>query len=101
MSAAITPGDDAHLAILMAPHGLNLVSGQDRSHLLAYGRDVWQSARALKHAAAAKEPRLILVGYWHTHAKLRAAEFSKTPLQEADRRDGWVEQSLYAKAGEA
>lgn len=57
----------------------------------------WQALTA----APANAPHLILVGYWHTHAKLREAEFSKTPLQEADRRDGWVEQALYTKAGAA
>lgn len=39
------PGDDLHLTMLMAPHGLNFVTGKDREHLLAWGRDVWQAAR--------------------------------------------------------
>lgn len=40
----ITPGDETHLTLLMARHSLNLVVGQDRDHLLAWGRDVWQAA---------------------------------------------------------
>ena len=32
------PGDELHLTMLMAPYSLNLVTGQDRQHLLAYGR---------------------------------------------------------------
>ena len=39
------PGDDLHLTMLMAPHGLNFVTGKDREQLLAWGRDVWQAAR--------------------------------------------------------
>lgn len=46
-SRAMVPGDELHLSLLMAPHGLNLVTGQDRLQLLAYARDVWQAARAL------------------------------------------------------
>lgn len=39
------PGDDLHLTVLMASHGLNFVTGKDREQLLAWGRDVWQAAR--------------------------------------------------------
>lgn len=39
------PGDDLHLTMLMAPHGLNFVTGKDREQLLAWGRDVWQASR--------------------------------------------------------
>lgn len=39
------PGDDLYLTMLMAPHGLNFVTGKDREHLLAWGRDVWQASR--------------------------------------------------------
>lgn len=46
------PGDDLHLSLLMAPHGLNLVVGQDRVRLLAYARDVWNAAQ---RAAAAPQ----------------------------------------------
>lgn len=38
------PGDDLHLTMLMASHGLNFVTGKDREQLLAWGRDVWQAA---------------------------------------------------------
>ena len=40
------PGDDLHLTVLMASHGLNFVTGKDREQLLAWGRDVWQAARS-------------------------------------------------------
>lgn len=39
-------GDDLHLTMLMASHGLNFVTGKDREQLLAWGRDVWQAARS-------------------------------------------------------
>lgn len=42
----MTPGDDTHLTLLMAPHGLNLVTGQDREHLLAFGRAVFEAGKA-------------------------------------------------------
>lgn len=41
------PGDDLHLTVLMASHGLNFVTGKDREQLLAWGRDVWQVARSV------------------------------------------------------
>ena len=34
----VVPGDDLHLTLLMTPHSLNLVTGDDRQHLLAFGR---------------------------------------------------------------
>lgn len=40
------PGDDLHLTLLMAQHGLNFFTGQDRQQLLAWGRAVWQAASA-------------------------------------------------------
>lgn len=39
------PGDDKHLTLLMAPHGLNLVTGQDRQHLLAFGRAAFEAGK--------------------------------------------------------
>lgn len=42
----IEPGGDHHLSLLMAPHGLNFVTGQDREQLLAWARDVWAAAQA-------------------------------------------------------
>lgn len=41
----MTPGDDLHLTLLMAPHGLNLVTGQDREQLLAYGRAAFEAGK--------------------------------------------------------
>lgn len=40
----MTPGDELHLTLLMAPWHLNLVVGEDREHLLAYARAVWDAA---------------------------------------------------------
>lgn len=34
----IVPGDDMHMNCLMAPFGLTMVTGEDRKHLLAFGR---------------------------------------------------------------
>jgi hypothetical protein len=46
------PGDDLYLSCLMAPYGLNFVMGEDRQHLLAYGR----AAFAAGQKDAAKPP---------------------------------------------
>jgi hypothetical protein len=40
----VEPGSERHLTLLMAPYHLNLVTGQDRQHLLAWGSDVWNAA---------------------------------------------------------
>ena len=42
----MTPGDDMHLTLLMAPHSLNFVTGQDREHLLAFGRAAFEAGKA-------------------------------------------------------
>jgi len=50
----MTPGDDLHLTLLMAPQSLNFVTGQDREHLLAFGRaafDAGQSSKCLHQIA--------------------------------------------------
>ena len=39
------PGDELHLTMLMAPYSLNLVTGQDRQHLLAYGRAAFDAGK--------------------------------------------------------
>lgn len=44
-AAKMTPGDDLHLTLLMTPHGLNLVTGQDRQQLLAYGRAAFEAGK--------------------------------------------------------
>lgn len=48
-----SPGSPYHLTLLMAPHGLNLVVGDDRKALLAYGSDVWRAAHAAETGGAA------------------------------------------------
>lgn len=40
------PGDELHLTMLMAPYSLNLVTGQDRQHLLAFGRAAFDAGKA-------------------------------------------------------
>lgn len=42
----LTPGDDKHLTLLMAPFNLNFFVGKDREDILAYGRAVWAAALA-------------------------------------------------------
>ncbi|UUE94439.1 hypothetical protein [Comamonas thiooxydans] len=42
----MTPGDELHLTALMAPFSLNLVTGQDRQHLLGYGRAAFIAGHA-------------------------------------------------------
>ncbi|UUC95560.1 hypothetical protein [Comamonas sp. C11] len=49
----MTSGDELHLTALMAPFSLNLVTGQDRQHLLGYGRSAFEAG--LKTAAAAEQ----------------------------------------------
>ncbi|WP_304350801.1 hypothetical protein [Comamonas testosteroni] len=49
----MTPGDDKHLTLLMAPFNLNFFVGKDREDLLAYGRSVWAAAI---ESQAAKTP---------------------------------------------
>lgn len=41
----MTPGDDLHLTALMAPFSLNLVTGEDRKHLLGYGRAAFDAGK--------------------------------------------------------
>ena len=41
----MTPGDELHLTALMAPYSLNLVVGQDRQHLLGYGRAAFEAGK--------------------------------------------------------
>ena len=53
----MTPGDDMHLTLLMAPHNLNLVTGQDRQHLLAFGRAAFEAGQKCQDMlAAAPQP---------------------------------------------
>ena len=40
----VTPGSDDHLALMMAPWGLNMFTGKDRADILAWGRLVWENA---------------------------------------------------------
>lgn len=39
------PGDDTHLTLLMAPQSLNFCTGQDREHLLAFGRSAFEAGK--------------------------------------------------------
>ena len=47
----MTPGDELHLTALMAPFSLNLVTGQDRQHLLGYGRAAFVAGHAQLRAS--------------------------------------------------
>jgi hypothetical protein len=55
----IIPGDDFHLTLLMAPMGLNFVTGSDRRALLEYAKAAWQASRkvALTQAMQAAGPQ--------------------------------------------
>jgi hypothetical protein len=59
MAAAIladkSPGSEWHMTMMMAPHQLHAVVGQDREHLLAFARDVWNAAKAKPEAQQAPE----------------------------------------------
>lgn len=52
----MTPGDDIHLSLLMAPFSLNLVTGQDRQHLLGYGRAAFEAGKAGQCLHQIQEP---------------------------------------------
>ena len=52
----MAPGDDLHLTLLMAPQSLNFVTGQDREHLLAYGRSAFEAGQASKCLHQIAEP---------------------------------------------
>ena len=52
----MTPGDDTHLSLLMAPYSLNLVTGQDRRHLLGYGRSAFEAGKASQCLHQIQEP---------------------------------------------
>lgn len=51
------PGDELHLTLLMAPFSLNFFTGQDRQHLLAFGRAAFEAGQAAaQQAVQAAEP---------------------------------------------
>ena len=52
----MTPGDDLHLTLLMAPLSLNFVTGQDREHLLAFGRAAFEAGQSSKCLHQIAEP---------------------------------------------
>jgi len=52
----MTPGDDTHLTLLMAPQSLNFCTGQDREHLLAFGRAAFAAGQASKCLLQIAEP---------------------------------------------
>jgi len=47
----MVPGDELHLTLLMAPCSLHLVTGQDRQHLLAFGRAAFETGQAAAQQA--------------------------------------------------
>ena len=52
----MAPGDELHLNLLMAPHNLNLVTGLDRQHLLAFGRAAFEAGQAAAQQAVQPSP---------------------------------------------
>ena len=56
----MTPGDDLHLTLLMAPQCLNLVDGQLREQLLGYGRAAFEAGKAGQCLHQIQEPAPVL-----------------------------------------
>ncbi|GAO73339.1 hypothetical protein [Comamonas sp. E6] len=52
----MTPGDDTHLSMLMAPCNLNFFVGKDREDLLAYGRAAFEAGKAGQCLHQIQEP---------------------------------------------
>lgn len=50
-----TPGDDLHLTLLMAPYGLNNVTGGTRKDLLAYGKAAFDAGQNAQPDALRKD----------------------------------------------
>lgn len=68
----MTPGDDTHLTLLMAPQSLNFVTGQDRESLLAFGRAAFkagQGTRCLLQIAEPAAPQAAKLSDWRTPTK--------------------------------
>lgn len=91
------PGDDLHLTVLMASHGLNFVTGKDREQLLAWGRDVWQAARS---APAVPHTKVKPDFYWDSekqhHVPTLLIEFEPVPAGEPCDAKGWTDRDNLA-----
>lgn len=61
----MTPGDELHLTALMAPFSLNLVTGQDRQHLLGYGLAAFEAGKAGQCLHQIQEPAAAEQAAWH------------------------------------
>ncbi|UUC95448.1 hypothetical protein [Comamonas sp. C11] len=61
----MTPGDELHLTALMAPFSLNLVTGQDRQHLLGFGRAAFEAGKAGQCLHQIQEPYASEQAAWH------------------------------------
>lgn len=61
----MTPGDELHLTALMAPFSLNLVTVQDRQHLLGYGRAAFEAGKAGQCLHQIQEPAAAEQAAWH------------------------------------
>lgn len=91
------PGDDLHLTVLMASHGLNFVTGKDREQLLAWGRDVWQAARS---APVVPHTKVKPDFYWDSekqhHVPTLLIEFEPVPAGEPCYAKGWTDRDNLA-----
>lgn len=91
------PGSEYHLTLLMAPHQLHAVVGQDRQHLLAFARDVW--AAALAAPAAAEQPVAWIRHEWSgTGRRELSFEGPPTPRPVRDEVVNPIWTPLYAAA---
>lgn len=75
----MTPGDDMHLTLLMTPHGLNFVTGQDRQHLLAFGRAAFEAGKV----AAATQQGVQPVAFRLTNTSFRKPRYEYFSSEEA------------------
>ena len=96
----MTPGDDMHLTLLMAPHNLNLVTGQDRQHLLAFGRAAFEAGQKCQGCSVPQnglhqiaEPSHSMSQYASKDDMLKAVmaenEQLRAQLAAARRAQGW------------
>lgn len=90
-------GDDLHLTMLMAPHGLNFVTGKDREHLLALGRDVWQASRRAQVVPHTKvKPDFRWDSESKHHIPTLLIEFDPVPAGEPCDAKGWTDRDNLA-----
>jgi hypothetical protein len=79
----MVPGDELHLTLLMAPFSLNFFTGQDRQHLLAFGRAAFEAGQA----AAQQAVQAVVPSDADIDAAIQAFDW-----------DGWIDQGKAKRA---